>query len=153
MPSPFPLPAELLPHRSPMLLLQAVLSHAPDETCCEGSFPSTFARGCGGEVPSAFGLELIAQAAAVHHGLRQREQGNAHAPAIRGLLLGSRRLDLRVRTLPADVPLRVTVLDGGQGPGIGGLIRFEGRVEDCAGRLLATGDATVLESRPDAQLA
>ena len=149
----FPSPAELLPHRSPMLFLRAVLSHAPEQTCCEGSFPVAFVEACGGEVPSAFGLELIAQAAAVHHGLRQRAGSREHAPATRGLLLGSRRLDLRVRSLPQEIPLRVTVLDDGQGPGVGGLIRFEGHVEDFAGRLLAAGDATVLEARPDVQLA
>ena len=153
MSTAFPSPAELLPHRAPMLLLRAVLTHSPRETCCEGSFPAAFARACGGEVPSAFGLELIAQTAAVHHGLCQRAGGREHAPATRGLLLGSRRLNLRVRALPADVPLRVTVLDGGQGPGVGGLIRFEGRVEDADGCLLAAGDATVLESRSDAQFA
>ena len=136
-----------------MLLLHAVLSHAPEETCCEGDFSAAFAAACGGEVPAVFGLELIAQAAAVHHGLRQRQEGQDHAPAARGLLLGSRRLDLRVGSLPSGVPLRVTVLDGGQGPGVGGLIRFEGRVEDTAGHLLAAGDATVLEIRPDLPLA
>ena len=136
-----------------MLLLRAVLSHAPEETCCEASFGADFARSCGGEITAAFGLELIAQAAAVHHGLCAREQDRTHLPASRGLLLGSRRLAMRTRTLPVDEPLRVTVFDAGQGPGVGGLIRFEGRVENAAGRALVSGDATVLEWRPDVQAA
>lgn len=142
-----------MPHRPPMLLLRAVRSHRPEETCCEGWFEASFAQACGGEVPAAFGLELIAQAAAVHHGLRQRAGGLAHASAARGLLLGSRRLTLGSRSLPASELLKVTVLDGGQEPGAGGMIRFEGRVEDAAGRVLASGDATVLEWRPDVQAA
>ena len=149
MPSPFPLPVELLPHRPPMLLVRAVLSHHLGETCCEGIFDARFARVCGGEVTASFGLELIAQTAAVHHGLRERALGLPHAPAARGLLLGSRRFDLRVHSLPVGEPLRVSVVDSGQGPGVGGLIRFEGHVQDSAGRTLVSGDATVLEWRPD----
>ena len=137
-----------------MLLLRAVLAHDTTRTTCEGWFDEAFARVCGGEVSSAFGLELIAQAAAVHHGLRRRAEGFGRPPAARGLLLGSRRLTLGARCLPVEVPLRVTVFDGGQGPGSGGMIRFEGRVEDSSGAVLAAGDATVLELRPgDAQTA
>ena len=143
----FPSPGELLPHRPPMLLLRAVLSHQPEQTCCEGWFDETFARACGGSVPVAFGLELIAQAAAVHHGLRAGGNGGHPGSATRGLLLGSRRLKFESRSLPVGEPLRVTVFDGGHEPGPGGLIRFEGRVEDAAGRILSSGDATVLESR------
>ena len=149
----FPALADLLPHRPPMLLLRAVLAHAPGETTCEGSFDRAFAGACGGEVTAAFGLELIAQAAAVHHALNQLAAGAEHVRAPRGLLLGSRRLRLGSRSLPTDEPLRVTVLGGTEPPGLGGLIRFEGRVEDTAGRLLASGDATVLEWRPDAPIA
>ena len=149
----FPAPGDLLPHRPPMLLLRAVLSHRREETCCEGWFEESFARACGGMVPAAFGLELIAQAAAVHHGLRQRSDGLPHAAAARGLLLGSRRLALGSRSLPAGLPLKVTVRDGGHEPGPGGLIRFEGRVEAADGQVLASGDATVLEWRPDTLVA
>ncbi len=149
----FPAPGDLLPHRPPMLLLRAVLSHRREETCCEGWIGESFAQACGGAVPAAFGLELIAQAAAVHHGLRQRSDGLPQVTAARGLLLGSRRLALGRRSLPAGLPLKVTVWDGGHAPGPGGLIRFEGRVETANGQMLASGDATVLEWRPDVQLA
>ena len=152
MPPPFPSPGELLPHRPPMLLLRAVRSHAPGETSCEAWFDEGFARACGGEVPAAFGLELIAQAAAVHHALVQVAAGGMHVRAARGLLLGSRRLNLRTRTLPVGETLLVTVRGGGEPPGPGGLIRFEGGVEDPDGQTLASGDATVLEIRPDAAL-
>ena len=149
MPPPFPPPGELLPHRPPMLLLRAVRSHAPGETVCEAEFDASFAHACGGEVSAAFGLELIAQAAAAHHALGQTAAGGTHIRAARGLLLGSRRLKLGVRALPVGETLLVTVRGGGEPPGPGGLIRFEGSVEDAAGKVLASGDATVLEMRPD----
>ncbi len=148
MPPNFPLPVELLPHRPPMLLIRVVRAHAPGETVCAAWFDENFARTCGGEVPAAFGLELIAQAAAVHHALTQLASGGEHVRATRGLLLGSRRLELHARTLPVGEELTVTVAGGGEPPGPGGLIRFEGRVEDSAGLTLARGDATVLEMRP-----
>lgn len=132
-----------------MLLLRSVLVHALGETCCEGWLDEPFASFCGGEVPVALGLELIAQAAAVHHGLLQLARGSAHVPAARGLLLGSRRLELGARVLPIMQPLRVTVMGGQEPPGPGGLIRFEGSVTAADGTLLVRGDATVLEWRPD----
>ena len=46
--------------------------------------------------------------------------------------------------------LLVTVRGGGEPPNLGGLIRFEGSVEDANGETLVSGDATVLEMRPDA---
>ena len=132
-----------------MLLLRSVVSHAPGETCCEGWIDGDFARFCGGEVSIAFGLELIAQTAAVHHGLTQLAAGAPHRRASRGLLLGSRRLELGARTLPLSRSLLVTVTGGSTPPAPGGLIRFEGSVIDPDGVILARGDATVLEMRPD----
>ena len=132
-----------------MLLLRAVRSHAPGETTCEAQFEAAFARACGGEVLAAVGVELIAQAAAAHHALAQIAAGGTHVRAARGLLLGSRRLNLGARTLPVGEMLLVTVRGGGEPPGPGGLIRFEGSVEGATGIILANGDATVLEMRPD----
>lgn len=146
---PLPPPADLLPHRPPMLLLVAVVSHEAGRTVCAARFDEGFASHTGGEVSAAFGLELIAQAAAVHHGLHQLAAGKGPAPAARGLLLGSRRLRLDVRTLPVGEILHVTVVEGGAGAGSGGMIRFEGQVETIKGAALVSGDATVLEIRPD----
>ncbi len=145
----YPPPEEFIPHRSPMLLLRAVLSHEPQETTCEGWLDPAFADFSGGEVSAAFALELIAQTAAVHHGLVQRATPGGHIAAARGLLLGSRRLQLHTRALPVGEPLRVTVHDNGQGTPTGGMIRFQGTVTDARGGVLAAGDVTVLEWRPD----
>ena len=149
----YPAPEELLPHRPPMLLLHAVIWHRADETRCTGGFTVPFAGACGGRVSAAFGLELIAQAAAVHHALCQLDGPGRHERAARGLLLGSRRLKLGADDLPVGEGLTVTVAGGGEPPGPGGLIRFEGRVEDSRGKLLLSGDATVLEWRPEIQVA
>ena len=136
-----------------MLLLRAVLGHTPDETRCEGCIGNDLAADGQTRASAAFGLELIAQAAAVHHALCQMGAQGNRARAERGLLLGSRRLKLGVRTLPINEPLMVTVVGGQEPMGPGGLIRFEGRVEDAAGGILVSGDATVLEWRPDIQVA
>jgi predicted hotdog family 3-hydroxylacyl-ACP dehydratase len=149
----FPPPVDLLPHRPPMLLLRAVLTHDSGATTCEASFDRIFLSACRGTVPAAFALEMIAQAAAVHHALNALAAGGEHVRATRGLLLGSRRLRFACASLPVDDPLRVHVEGGAEPPGPGGLIRFVGRVETMAGELLASGDATVLESRPEMALA
>lgn len=132
-----------------MLLLRSVISHSLGETCCEGWIDEEFAGFCGGEVPGALGLELIAQTAAVHHGLMQLAAGSVHTRASRGLLLGSRRLELGARSLPIGESLRVVVAGGSAPATAGGLIRFEGSVFRSDGVVLARGDATVLEMRPD----
>ena len=132
-----------------MLLLKRVLSHEAGETCCEGELDADLIAACGGEVSAVFGLEMIAQATAVHSALAQTAGGLGHVRAGRGLLLGSRRLQLGAGCLPTGESLRVTVFGGAEPPGPGGLIRFTGRVEDDSGRILASGDATVLEMRPD----
>ena len=136
-----------------MLLLRTVLAHDTTGTSCEAVFGPSFADACGGKVSAAFGLELIAQAAAVHHALNQLDAGIEPVRAARGLLLGSRKLQLGARSLPVGEPLRVTVVGGHEPPAPGGLIRFVGKVENAAGAVLTSGDATVLEWRPDIQVA
>lgn len=153
MDAPFPPLTELLPHRPPMLLLRGILHHAPMETVCKAFFDADFARLLGDEnaVPAVFGLELIAQTMAVHDGLRRRAEGRARAT--RGLLLGSRRFELLAPALPVGEILRVIATGEAGEPtpaALAGLVRFSGRVEDGAGRVLARGDVTVLEHRPAA---
>ncbi len=143
----FPPLTALLPHRAPMLFLRGIISHDPAETVCASHFDAEAATlfGTGGELPAALALELVAQTMAVHDGLRRRAE---HRPAAaRGFLLGSRRFDLLVRSLPVGEDLRV--LATGEKPATGGLVRFAGRVEDCRGGLLACGEVTVLEDRMD----
>ena len=135
-----------------MLLLRDIVSHTPAQTVCSARFDAADAAllGDGTNLPAALALELVAQTMAVHDGLRRAAERRANAS--RGLLLGSRRFDLFVRSLPLAMDL-VVVAAGGEPPGIGGgLVRFAGRVEDQAGKVLAAGEVTVLEHRPEAEL-
>ena len=140
---------ELLPHRAPMQLLQRIVSHDTVRTVCAARFDppdaALFGETGQGTVPATVGLELIAQAMAVHDGLRRRAE---HRPsASRGFLLGSRRLDLLVRSLPTGEEVFVGV--EGEESATTDLVRFTGRVWTTLGETLAAGDVTVLEHRPD----
>ncbi len=133
-----------------MLLLRSILSHAAEETVCAARFDGPEATLFGGNkdgVPSTLALELVAQAMAVHDGL-QRRADNRPA-ATRGFLLGSRRFDLSARTLPVGEELRIVAAGNGGIGSTGGLVRFSGRVENRRGEVLASGDVTVLEHRPE----
>lgn len=144
----FPPLVELLPHRPPMLLLRGIRSHGKGETVCTARFDGSDAAlfdGDGEGVPSTLALELVAQAMAVHDGLLRRAENRPAAS--RGLLLGSRRFDLRARTLPVGEELRVMVTGEAAAGASGGLVRFDGQVKNSRGELLASGDVTVLEHR------
>ena len=151
----FPPLEALLPHRAPLLLLRGIVSHAAGQTVCAARFdaPDAALLGDGTDVPATLALELVAQTMAVHDGLRRVAE--RRVAASRGLLLGSRRFDLFVRALPLGVELRVVTVGDSEElspPGGGGLVRFTGWVEDENGRVLAAGDVTVLEHRPETAL-
>ena len=84
---------ELLPHASPMLLLDKVMSCSDDEVCTVVKInrDHPFAETLG--VPSHIGLELMAQTCGVWAGLRSRKQ--SRSPEI-GLLLGTRNYQCHV---------------------------------------------------------
>lgn len=88
---PFPPVGALLPHSGRMVLLDEVVSAAPDRVACRVTLRegSTFAEG--GRVPGAVALEYMAQAIGIYAGLRAREAGE---PVRIGFLLGTRRLAL-----------------------------------------------------------
>jgi predicted hotdog family 3-hydroxylacyl-ACP dehydratase len=89
--TPFPPVGALLPHSGRMLLLDEVVSAAPDRVACRVTIRegSTFAEG--GRVPGVVALEYMAQAVGVYAGLRARGAGE---PVRIGFLLGTRRLTL-----------------------------------------------------------
>jgi len=82
-----------------MCLLDRVVSHSPETTCCAVR-PEDSGLFLDDEegVPAWVGIEYLAQCIAVHAGLCAREKGEAPRT---GLFLGSRRLQLRVAKLPA----------------------------------------------------
>jgi predicted hotdog family 3-hydroxylacyl-ACP dehydratase len=105
-PASFPTVEELVPHSDSMLLLDWVLEHESDFTICSATADSgAHFADPGGSVPSWVSLEYMAQCAAVHGGLADRNRDKAPRP---GLLLGSRRLLLHTDTLPTGQELHVT---------------------------------------------
>ena len=112
-------PAEVLPHRPPLLLLTRVVSFGANElvgevdVAAEGPFVEP---GLG--TPRWVGIEYMAQAVGALDGIRLRERGRQVPP---GYLLGTRRLDQADGYFPPGATLRITVrevLQGGNGLGV-----------------------------------
>lgn len=101
----FPPVADLLPHRGPAVMLDAVLEHSPDHTVARVCIARThplFVAGRG--VPVWAGIEFMAQAAAVHAGLNNRRSGDA--PRV-GMLLGTRRYQAHTDYFAEHIQLEV----------------------------------------------
>lgn len=102
----FPPLTAFMPHRSPMLMLDALVHHEADRAVCTKTFRAGDAFVEGGEVSALVAIELFAQTAAAHFGYAGMEKG---APMGAGALLGSRKIELFVPTLPVGQPLEVEV--------------------------------------------
>jgi len=101
----FPPLESLLPQSGPMRLLEAVVHHDGAETRCRTAPARAWLfADVTGRVPIWVTLELMAQCAAAHGGLRARARGEAPRP---GLFLGSRRARFAVDELAPDRALEV----------------------------------------------
>jgi predicted hotdog family 3-hydroxylacyl-ACP dehydratase len=102
----FPPLTAFMPHRPPMLLLDAMRAHSEDECTCVKAFragdPLVDASG----VSALAVIELFAQTAAAHFGYAGLVKGGAMAS---GALLGTRRIDLSVERLPLDREIVIVV--------------------------------------------
>lgn len=116
----------LLPHRPPMLLVDAVSDYDAESICVQTTpDPHAWYADTHGNMPVHIVIELMAQAIAAHEALTRRIGGLPPAP---GVLLGTRRLDARVASLLAGVPVLVRatcVLRDNTGNGA-----YDCRVED-----------------------
>ena len=102
---------DLLPHRAPMVFLDAVESFDAEARALTATFSITpahvlYSPALGG-VPNWAAIEFMAQAAAALAGYVDKECAPAQ-PARPGLLLGTRRLDLRIDSFEAGRMYRVT---------------------------------------------
>lgn len=102
---------ELLPHRAPMVFLDRVESFDASERSFAASFTVTpehvlYSPSSGG-VPNWAAIEFMAQAAAALAGIFDKIQ-NPESTAYPGLLLGTRKLDLRLDSFKAGRTYRVT---------------------------------------------
>jgi predicted hotdog family 3-hydroxylacyl-ACP dehydratase len=136
---PFPAVADVLPHAGRMLLLTRVVDHDEDRTTCLVALAedSPF---CGPDrlVPAWVGLEYMAQCVAAHAGLQARARGE---PIRIGLLLGSRRIEIRTAAFAVGQALEVHARRLWAGRELGS---FACRVVDRAsGTLLVEGTLSV----------
>ena len=99
-------PAEdLLVHRPPMLLLDAVLDHGHDWILAQARVdPRAWYADGEGAMPAWFGLELMAQAIGAYGGLEKRVLGGE--PRV-GYLLGTRAYACTRPSFPAGCELRI----------------------------------------------
>lgn len=100
----YPPLASFMPHRRPMLLLDALVRHDPVSVEVEKTFRDGDLFVVDGHVDALVTLELFAQAAAAHFGYSGLLAGGAFAS---GALLGTRRIDLDVPRFPVGQRLVV----------------------------------------------
>lgn len=124
---------DVLPQQPPMVLLDEIVAHDGDSTSCAVRIgPASPFASEEGSVPCWIALEYMAQCAAAHSGIKERDQGH---PIRLGFLLGSRRVAFHVQSFGPGAALLVTARvawDDGE------LASFECAVKDRAtGALLA----------------
>jgi predicted hotdog family 3-hydroxylacyl-ACP dehydratase len=97
---------ELLLHRPPMLLVDAVTDYSADRATCIVTVRDDPPFGGGGEVPGLVALEYMAQAVGTYVGLRAIELGELVLP---GFLIGVPHLDVQVERFEVGERLTATV--------------------------------------------
>jgi predicted hotdog family 3-hydroxylacyl-ACP dehydratase len=104
--SAFPPLAELVPHRPPMILLDALLEWAPGRARCAVRLRPDSPFMEDGRVRAVVALEYMAQAVAACAGMDARQAGRRPGD---GFLLGTRDLELCVDHFAAGDALEVLV--------------------------------------------
>lgn len=139
--------AALLPQSGSMRLLDALVLHEPRRTVCRvDPLRSGLFEDASGRLPTWLALEYMAQCASVHGALTLDRRGRGAGPQA-GLLLGARKLELRVPRLPVS-PMEVEVChhaDAQRLVSFDAVLRAPG-----AGELLATGRLNVYTLGEDA---
>lgn len=124
---------ELIPHRPPMLLIERVLSFAPDRVVCAArpTHTSIFARN--GAIPGVVMLEYMAQATAACLALSRPDDPGARG---QGLLVAARHCSLACAEVAFDTELVV----------VASLSATAGRAASFDCRVAAAADGTQLAS-------
>lgn len=94
----------VIPHRAPMRLIDRLLEADDAHALVEADIPAQGRFVRDGSMPTWVGIELMAQAIAAWAGARARRRGE---PVPLGMLLGTRKLEIRRATLPAGATLRI----------------------------------------------
>ena len=99
---------DLLPHRPPMRLVEAIESEMDGGVSCAVRVPERSAFDAAGSAPALVALEMAAQAAAASEALRRfREEGVA-GPRV-GYLVGARDVEFTRARVPVGESLHATV--------------------------------------------
>lgn len=93
-----------MPHRAPMLMIDALVAHSEDACTCVKTFREGDPLVEGGAVSALVVVELFAQTAAAHFGYAGLVKGGAMAS---GALLGTRRIDLSIGTIPLGTAITI----------------------------------------------
>jgi len=93
-----------IPQRGPSRLIERLLEADDEHALVEADVPmhGRFVRD--GAMPTWAGIELMAQGIAAWAGARARRRGE---PVPLGMLLGTRKLEIRRATMPAGATLRI----------------------------------------------
>ena len=133
----FPPLVDFMPHRPPMLLLDALLEHSELDVVCERTFREGDFFVEEGRVTALVTIELFAQAAAAHFGYANLARGPVTAS---GALLGARRIDLLVPSYGVGERLVVRARQVGMMPPAA---QYECTIEGEGGAVLARGSINV----------
>jgi predicted hotdog family 3-hydroxylacyl-ACP dehydratase len=133
----FPPLEQFMPHRAPMLLIDALVAHDGDDAVCEKTFTDRDPFVQNGVVSSFIALELFAQAAAAHFGYEGLSSGGK---ATSGALLGARKIDLSCDTFPVGEKLTIKVKRAMSLPP---MAQFECVLANDRGDVLAVGTINV----------
>lgn len=135
---------EVLPHRSPVLLLERLVEHDSRATTARVTVgEAAWLRRADGSVPSWLALEYMAQCVAAHEGLLARDEGR---PLPRGFLVGAHGLLLHSASLSAGLRLCVRARRARGRPGLGVLSHACALYQEQTGReaeVLAEGRLSV----------
>jgi predicted hotdog family 3-hydroxylacyl-ACP dehydratase len=142
----YPPPVVFMPHRPPMLMIDALVAHSDDACTCTKSFREGDPLVENGRVSTLVTIELFAQTAAAHFGYAGFLAGGGMSS---GALLGTRKIDLATAWLAVGQPITITAKRVMAMPP---MAQF-----DCEasidGRVIATGTINVamgVGGRPDA---
>jgi predicted hotdog family 3-hydroxylacyl-ACP dehydratase len=132
----YPPPIAFMPHRPPMLMIDALVAHSEDACTCTKTFREGDPLVEDGSVSALVVIELFAQTAAAHFGYAGFVAGGAMTS---GALLGTRKIEMRIGTLPIGAPITIEAKRTMAMPPMA-QFECEARMD---GRVIATGSINV----------
>ncbi len=143
-------PEQLLPHRAPMLLLDAMLGCSVDQASARITIgeQSPFCDATLGGVPAWVGVEYMAQTIGAWAGAQRIEHGKA---VVVGFLLGARRYESSVELFPigSELTVHIDVLYS-EADGLGSFAcRIEGRTPDDSAIIATARINAFLPEQPE----